>query len=105
MILRRVLRHGDERTNLSREDTILNVSQTVVFETADINRTSRTVIRCGIYNDYLNMGHARKLSPKQVEHLRTLAADKDNKVAEICNTMGISRKTFYRYVKSDRSFL
>jgi DNA invertase Pin-like site-specific DNA recombinase len=44
-------------------------------------------------------GRPRKLSAKQVEHLRTLAADKDNKVAEICNTMGISRKTFYRYVK------
>jgi DNA invertase Pin-like site-specific DNA recombinase len=43
-------------------------------------------------------GRPRKLSAKQVEHLRTLAADKDNKVAEICNTMGISRKTFYRYV-------
>ena len=44
-------------------------------------------------------GRPRKLSAKQVEHLRTLAADKDNTVAEICNTMGISRKTFYRYVK------
>jgi len=45
-------------------------------------------------------GRPRKLSPKQVEHLRTLAADKDNKVADICQTLGISRKTFYRYVEN-----
>ena len=42
-------------------------------------------------------GRPRKLSPKQVGHLRALAADKDNKVSEICQTFGISRKTFYRY--------
>src|SRR3954453_12605923 len=42
-------------------------------------------------------GRPRRLSPKQVGHLRALAADKDNKVSEICQTFGISRKTFYRY--------
>jgi DNA invertase Pin-like site-specific DNA recombinase len=44
-------------------------------------------------------GRPRKLTPKQVEHLRTLAADKRNAVAEICHTLGISRATFYRCVK------
>ena len=32
--------------------------------------------------------------------LRQLAADKDRSVKEICQTLGISRKTFYRYVKA-----
>jgi DNA invertase Pin-like site-specific DNA recombinase len=44
-------------------------------------------------------GRPRKLTPKQVAQLRTLAADKGNSVTEICQTFGISRKTFYRYAK------
>ena len=44
-------------------------------------------------------GRPPRLSPARVEQLRTLAADKRNSVAEICQTLGISRKTFYRYVK------
>jgi DNA invertase Pin-like site-specific DNA recombinase len=45
-------------------------------------------------------GGRRLLSPKQVAQLRTLAADKDNAVKDICSTLKISRPTFYRYVKS-----
>jgi DNA invertase Pin-like site-specific DNA recombinase len=44
-------------------------------------------------------GRPRTLSPRKVELLRTLAADKRNSVTEICQTLGISRTTFYRYVK------
>ena len=38
------------------------------------------------------------LSAEKVQHLRTLAADKANKVADICKTLGISRATFYRHL-------
>ena len=41
----------------------------------------------------------RKLTPKKAELLRTLAADKRSSVTEICQAVGISRKTFYRYTK------
>jgi DNA invertase Pin-like site-specific DNA recombinase len=44
-------------------------------------------------------GGQRPLSSQKVRQLRTLAADKDNRVPEICKTLGISRATFYRYVK------
>jgi hypothetical protein len=44
-------------------------------------------------------GRPRTLSPRKVELLRTLAADKSNSVTEICQTLGNSRTTFYRYVK------
>jgi DNA invertase Pin-like site-specific DNA recombinase len=44
-------------------------------------------------------GRPRKLTTKKVELLRTLAADKRNSVTEICQTLGVSRKTFYRYAK------
>jgi hypothetical protein len=44
-------------------------------------------------------GRPRKLAPKKVELLRMLAADKRNGVAEICQTLGISRSTLYRYAK------
>lgn len=40
------------------------------------------------------------LSVEKVRQLRTLAADRANPVLEICNTLGISRTTFYRYVKA-----
>src|SRR5215212_4332269 len=43
-------------------------------------------------------GRPRVLTEKQVEMLNRLAADKDRSVQEICQTLGISRKTFYRYV-------
>jgi DNA invertase Pin-like site-specific DNA recombinase len=39
-------------------------------------------------------GQPRKLTPKQVAQLRTLAADKDNSVKDICSTLGISRSTY-----------
>jgi len=41
------------------------------------------------------------LTERQVKHLRQLAVDKDNSVEEICQTLGISRKTFYRYVNTE----
>ena len=44
-------------------------------------------------------GRPRTLSPRKVEQLRTFAADKRNSVTEICQMLGISRTTFYRYVK------
>ena len=37
---------------------------------------------------------------KQVKQLRSLALDERNTVSEICQTLGISRATFYRYVKN-----
>jgi DNA invertase Pin-like site-specific DNA recombinase len=48
-------------------------------------------------------GRPKALTEKQVEMLQKLAADKDRSVQEICQTLGISRKTFYRYVKADHS--
>jgi DNA invertase Pin-like site-specific DNA recombinase len=47
-------------------------------------------------------GRPRVLTEKQVEMLRQLAADKNRSVNEICQTLGISRKTFYRYVKAEQ---
>jgi DNA invertase Pin-like site-specific DNA recombinase len=43
-------------------------------------------------------GRPRSLTPRKVEQLRTLAAGRRNSVAEICQTLGIARATFYRYV-------
>src|SRR5829696_487436 len=45
-------------------------------------------------------GQRRALTEKQVQQLKQLAADKSNSVEEICKTFGISRMTFYRYVKT-----
>jgi DNA invertase Pin-like site-specific DNA recombinase len=45
-------------------------------------------------------GGRRGLSPEKIRQLQTLAADKSNKVGEICKTLGISRATFCRYVKA-----
>jgi DNA invertase Pin-like site-specific DNA recombinase len=44
-------------------------------------------------------GRPKALSPKQVAQLRTLAHDEQLTVREICQTLGISRATYYRYVK------
>ncbi len=44
-------------------------------------------------------GGRRGLSPGKVQQLQTLAADRRNSVPEICETLGISRATFYRYVR------
>jgi DNA invertase Pin-like site-specific DNA recombinase len=43
-------------------------------------------------------GGRPSLSEQKVRQLRTLAADKQNRVPDICKTLGISRGTFYRYV-------
>ena len=45
-------------------------------------------------------GRPKALTEKQVRILHQLAADKDRSVNEICKTLGISRKTFYRYVNA-----
>jgi DNA invertase Pin-like site-specific DNA recombinase len=44
-------------------------------------------------------GRPKALSPRKVEQLRTLAMDDRTTVAEICQTLGISRATYYRYNK------
>jgi hypothetical protein len=38
------------------------------------------------------------LTPQQVKQLQTLAKDERNTVAEICQTLGIFRATFYPVV-------
>ncbi len=43
-------------------------------------------------------GRPRVLSPQQVKQLQTLAMDDRNTVGEICETLGISRATYYRYL-------
>jgi DNA invertase Pin-like site-specific DNA recombinase len=45
-------------------------------------------------------GRPKVLTPQQVKQLQTLAQDGRNTVGEICQTLGISRATYYRYVKS-----
>src|SRR3954464_15812084 len=42
-------------------------------------------------------GRPKVLSPKKVEQLQTLAKDDRTTVGEICQTLGISRATYYRY--------
>ena len=43
-------------------------------------------------------GARPSLSERKVRQLRTLAADRQNRIPDICKTLGISRATFYRYV-------
>ncbi len=45
-------------------------------------------------------GRPKALTQKQVQMLNQLAADPNRSVEEICQTLGISRTTFYRYVNS-----
>src|SRR3954454_13123444 len=45
-------------------------------------------------------GRRTKLTPKQLQIARELYNNKQTNVADICKTLGISRATFYRYVKS-----
>src|SRR3954454_12880401 len=40
------------------------------------------------------------LTPQKLTQLQTLAKDEGNAVTDICGTLGISRATFYRYVKA-----
>src|SRR5207253_11123931 len=44
-------------------------------------------------------GRPKALTAQQVKQLQTLGKDDRNTVAEICQPLGISRPTFYRYVK------
>ena len=44
-------------------------------------------------------GRPRVLSPKKVTQLQALAADRTNTIADILDTLNISRTTYYRYVK------
>jgi DNA invertase Pin-like site-specific DNA recombinase len=48
-------------------------------------------------------GRPRTLTPRQVQILRNMAADKSLTVADICKTLGIGRTTFYRYVNADQA--
>src|SRR3954462_12471892 len=44
-------------------------------------------------------GRPKMLTPQQVKQLRSLARDEHTTVPEICQTLGISRATYYRYVR------
>jgi len=43
-------------------------------------------------------GRPKVLTVHQVKQLRTLAKDQPNTVGEICQSLGISRATYYRYL-------
>src|SRR5689334_14772800 len=45
----------------------------------------------------------RQPSARQVAMARALYADKTNSIKDICKTLGISRSTFYRYIKEGSS--
>src|SRR3954464_11785444 len=47
-----------------------------------------------------NGGRPQKLSESKAEMARQLYSDRTHSIDEICQTLGISRTTFYRYVKS-----
>jgi len=47
-------------------------------------------------------GRPKALTEKQVQMLNNLAADRNNSIEDICKTLGISRMTYYRYVKADQ---
>ena len=47
-------------------------------------------------------GRPKALTPKQQQMLRNLAADPDNSIEDICQTLGIGRTTYYRYVKAEQ---
>src|SRR3954464_9310434 len=49
-----------------------------------------------------NGGRPQKLTNKQIQMLQHLAADKKHSVKEICQTLGIGRTAFYRYVNEDQ---
>jgi DNA invertase Pin-like site-specific DNA recombinase len=46
-------------------------------------------------------GRPKVLTARQVKQLQSLAKDEGNTVREICQTLGISRATYYRYIASD----
>src|SRR4051794_1861125 len=46
-----------------------------------------------------NGGRPKKLSAKQIQMLQHLAADRKHTVSEICQTLGIGRTAFYRYLE------
>jgi DNA invertase Pin-like site-specific DNA recombinase len=46
-------------------------------------------------------GRSKALTPKQVQMLKHMAADKSLTVSDICKTLGIGRTTFYRYAKAN----
>src|SRR4051794_3060931 len=46
-------------------------------------------------------GRPKVLTARQVKQLQSLAKDEGNTVKEICQTLGISRATYYRYIASD----
>src|SRR3954463_2609842 len=45
-------------------------------------------------------GRPKALSESKAEMARQLYADRTHSIAEICQTLGVSRTTFYRYVRS-----
>jgi DNA invertase Pin-like site-specific DNA recombinase len=49
-----------------------------------------------------NGGRPKKLTNKQIQMLQHLAADKKHSVKEICQTLGIGRTAFYRYVTPEQ---
>src|SRR5918911_897148 len=48
-------------------------------------------------------GRPKALTQKQIDMLNHLASDPKRSVQEICETLGISRRTFYRYVKPEQA--
>src|ERR687885_2180340 len=45
-------------------------------------------------------GRRKALTDTQIQQLQQLAADPNNSVTDICKTFGISRMTFYRYIRA-----
>src|SRR3954447_7648965 len=45
-------------------------------------------------------GRPKALTEKQVQMLRRMSAEPDTSIDDICKTLGISRMTYYRYMKS-----
>ena len=46
------------------------------------------------------MGKSKALSQSKAEMARRMYTDKNNRVSEICKTLGITRMTLWRYVRT-----
>jgi DNA invertase Pin-like site-specific DNA recombinase len=47
-------------------------------------------------------GRPKALTPKEMQMLNNMAADKSLTGSDICKTLGIGRTTFYQYVKANQ---